>query len=344
MDEILEQPAIDFFMYPPIGDEDWRYAFATADVRALETQMLTRAAIIDLANADDFDSAVDLLSQTEYNLGPAPSFGEVESLLVERRSQARYLFKQLVVDDEIVNLLSTREDFVNMRLALRRKLTESPLGVDYSNEGSVPAEQFEDIFEQEDYSPFPLHMRQAIESAVLAYYPNKDIRQIDYALDRELAEYRIIKAHEINNIFLLSLFRIRVDLTNIRTMLRLKFAESDDRTVFLHGGYVDHALLKHCLNTGYDAIGPLFLPTPYHDIVESGIHYLESNQSFLKLEQRCDEYLTGFLRTTAQITAGPQPVIAYLLLKEHEIRTVRLILTAKKNALDTRLILDRISE
>jgi len=30
-------------------------------------------------------------------------------------------------------------------------------------------------------------------------------------------------------------------------------------------------------------------------------------------------------------------------LKENEIRTVRLILTAKKNNLDTKLILDRIS-
>ncbi|GAF95855.1 unnamed protein product, partial [marine sediment metagenome] len=37
------------------------------------------------------------------------------------------------------------------------------------------------------------------------------------------------------------------------------------------------------------------------------------------------------------ITAGPQPIIAYLLMKENEIRTVRLILTAKKNSLDTKL-------
>ena len=52
----------------------------------------------------------------------------------------------------------------------------------------------------------------------------------------------------------------------------------------------------------------------------------------------------GFLKTTTQITAGPQPVIAYLLMKENEIRQVRLILTAKKNALETRLILDRLGE
>jgi V/A-type H+-transporting ATPase subunit C len=49
------------------------------------------------------------------------------------------------------------------------------------------------------------------------------------------------------------------------------------------------------------------------------------------------------LKTTIQITAGPQPIIAYLLMKENEIRTVKLILTAKKNNLDTKLLLDRIT-
>jgi V/A-type H+-transporting ATPase subunit C len=77
--------------------------------------------------------------------------------------------------------------------------------------------------------------------------------------------------------------------------------------------------------------------------VTTGVNYLTSDKSFLKAEQRCAEFLTGFLKSTIQITAGPQPIIAYLLMKENEIRNVRLILTAKKNNLATQLILDRIS-
>ena len=62
------------------------------------------------------------------------------------------------------------------------------------------------------------------------------------------------------------------------------------------------------------------------------------------MEQQCDEFLSGFLGSTIQVTAGPQPIIAYLLMKEDEIRRVRLILTAKKNLLDTKLILDRLGQ
>jgi V/A-type H+-transporting ATPase subunit C len=52
----------------------------------------------------------------------------------------------------------------------------------------------------------------------------------------------------------------------------------------------------------------------------------------------------GFLKTTRVIAAGPQPVIAYLMMKENEIRTVRMVLTCKKNRMDTKFILDRLGE
>ena len=126
-------------------------------------------------------------------------------------------------------------------------------------------------------------------------------------------------------------------------MLRLKFTESEQRNVFLKGGFLEMKRLQRGVELGYEALAPLFFVTPYYRLVEAGAAYLTSDKSFLRIEQQCEEHLTGFLKTTVQITAGPQPIIAYLLMKENEIRTVRLILTAKKNNLDTKLILDRIS-
>ena len=58
----------DFFTYPPVGQDDYRYMFQTAQVRTMETQMLARTALSDMANASDFASAVSSLSGTEYTL------------------------------------------------------------------------------------------------------------------------------------------------------------------------------------------------------------------------------------------------------------------------------------
>ena len=349
--------ALDFYTYPPVGADDWRYTFQSAQVRVLELQMLTRATFHDMANAENFQVAADLLSATEYNMPHAgKSFTEIENVLSQRRSAIRLLFEELIIDKPLVHLFRTRDDFANLRLAVRRTLTEKPLGTDYSPDGNVPPELYEEVFEQENYEFFPDYMADAVEQAVLAYYRNRQIPDIDHAIDAAQFQYNLKQAHKLKSIFLLGLFKIQIDLTNIRTMLRLKFTDSESRTktagaeallvrdkVFLKGGFLSLERLERGLELGYEALVPLFFVTPYYRLVEAGAAYLSSDKSFLKLEQQCEEHLTGFLKSTVQVTTGPQPIIAYLLLKENEIRTVRLILTAKRNNLDTKLIMDRIS-
>jgi len=347
MANVAKQPVIDFYTYPPVGGDDWRYTFETAQVRVLEMQMLTKTILLDMANAESFEAAADLLAATEYALPRAgKSFAEVEEMLRVRRQAVRDLFADLMLDEPFVQLFRTRDDFANLCLAVRRTLTDKPLGTDYSPDGNFPPELIEQIFaEADEFSKmvFPDYIQESVEQAVLAYYKDKDIRQIDYAIDHVQAEYNLKSARRLNSIFLLGLFRIQIDLTNIRTLLRLKFTESEEINVFLKGGYIELERLQRGLDLGYEALGPLFFVTPYYEVVQAGASYLAQNRSFLGIEQQCDEHLIGFLKSTVEVTAGPQPIIAYLLMKENEIRTVRLILTAKKNFLDTKFILDRIS-
>ncbi len=338
-----EKTILDFYTYPSVGGDDWRYAFQTAQVRALETQMLTRATLMDMANASEFSSAAASLSATEYAVGQGAGGSEVEAMLQQRRAAARTLFADWMLDRPVVALFKSRDDFANLRLAVRRVVADVPIGTDYSAEGNVPPDVLRQAFEEEDYAALPEYAREAIERGVLAYYQNKDIRQIDYAIDRVQTDYRVRTADELGSIFLLNLFRIQIDLTNVRTMLRLKFTEAEPRTVLLDGGFVELERFRRGLDLGYESLGPLFFVTPYHRIVETGAGYVASDQSFLKIEQLCEEHLTGFLKSTVQITAGPQPIIAYLLRKEQEIRMVRLVLTAKRNNLEAKVIVERVS-
>jgi V/A-type H+-transporting ATPase subunit C len=344
MVEAAEQPVLDFYMYPPVGEDDWRYGHQTARVRVLETHMLSKAVLSGMAEAENFEQAADLLAASEYVLPHGGrNFAEVENMLHIRRSVARKLFEELMIDRPVADLFKSRDDFANLRLALRRKLIEKPLGNDYSSEGNVSPQTLKQVLENENYEMLPDYMAEAAEQAILAYYQNKDIRWVDYVIDRLQAEYNLEKARRLKSIFLLGLFRIQIDLTNIRTMLRLKFTESQQRDVFLKGGYVELDKLEDGLELGYESAGQSFFATPYYELVETGANYLKLDKSFLAIEKQCEEFLTGFLRTTIQITTGPQPIIAYLLMKENEIRNVRLILAAKRNFLDTKLILDRIS-
>ncbi len=340
-----EQPVIDYYMYPPVGGDDWRYTFESAEVRAYEMQMLTRAMVLDMVNADSFESAAQTLAGTEYALGSdSQTLAALEAVLAVRRTAIRETFAELMLDKAVVELLKSRSDFANLRLAIRRTATDRPFGADYSDDGNVSPELLERILGEDDCEPAPDYVQDAVDQAVLGYYQNKDVRQIDYVVDRVQNAYNQQRARQLKSVFLQGLFGIKADLANIRTMLRLKFADSQQRNVLLGGGFIELERFERGVEIGYEGLGQLFGATPYGRVVETGASYLASEKSFLKVEQECDAYLAGYLKTTMIVTAGPQPIIAYLLMKEDEIRTIRLILTAKKSGLDTKLIQDRIPQ
>ncbi|MBN2020647.1 MAG: V-type ATPase subunit [Sedimentisphaerales bacterium] len=362
MNATLEQPITDFYRYPPLGGDDWSYAFETAQARTLETQMLARSTLLDMANASDFKQAADYLRSTEYAIPAGAGLSGLEKVLSASRTTLRRQFEGWMHNEMILSLFKSRDDFANLRLAVRRILTKKPIGSDYSPDGGFPPEQFVDAFENEKYEMLPDYMADAAQRAILAWYSakgetssggvqDKDIRRIDYAIDAAQTEFNLTTAAKLKNEFLLGLFRIQTDLTNIRTTLRLKMS-GDTKTdsfdnaiemVFLPGGYVEREKLVRGIEAGAEGISALFFATPYFECVQTGAAYAASEKSFLKIEQQCEEYLAGYLRSTISVAAGPQPVIAFLLLKENEIRTVRLLLTAKKNHLNPKLILDRIS-
>jgi len=339
------QNEISFYRYPPTGTEDWRYAYPTAKVRVLELLMIPRSTFVDIANATSFAEAAELLAGTDYAVDAKADSSQIEQMLRQQRTQTRRLFVDLMLDEEIVTFLRAREDFTNMRLAIRRVVMGKPLGLDYSDDGNVSAEEFGDIFEQESYERFPEYLQEAVEAAVLGYYEHKDIRRIDYEIDRVEAAWRLRQAAAGKLTFMLSLVRLRIDLGNLRTMLRLKMAgREEEANFFLPGGFVDTDKFVQGLEVGYEAISQLFYATPYFELLEASIPYLRSEQSFLKLEKECEDFVKGFLKTTRSIASGPQPVVAYFLMKEAEIRTVRMVLAGKKNGLSAKLILDRLGE
>jgi vacuolar-type H+-ATPase subunit C/Vma6 len=335
---------IDFHAFPPVGNDDWRYAYATGKVRAVAAQMLGEAVLAEAAAAADMRSCMEILAAGRYAFAQADAdFAAIEAALLDRRSAARRLFAGLVepLDEPFVRLLKTKSDFTNMRLGLRRVLAKKPPGTGYDDGGNVPPWRLAQVLEEERFESLPDYMHRAAEEAFAGYYREKDVRRIDYAVDAVEAEYTLRRARELESVFLSSLFMIKSDLANIRAVFRMRFSQNPQR-VFLPGGYVEHKRFETALEADDAAAVRLFAATPYGRLVESGASYLASNGSFLRLEQQCDRYLDSFLKTTARITAGPQPVIAYLLRAESRVRMVRLILNAKRHCLEPRLVMDRL--
>ena len=344
MNAVQQQDILHFSLYPPIGEDDWRYISATAQVKTLSEKFFDSAFMAEMANSGGFAEAVELLNGTDYAMSASVTNEELEKLLCDRRREAKKLVCQLLIDEKIIEFLQARSDFANMRLAIRRLVLEKPLGsqTDYCDQGNIPVDQFELVFEQEDYTALPKYLQEAVEAGVVGYYKSKNVRDIDIAIDKVEAEFQIENARQAGSVFLVEYMRMFIDITNIRTMMRLKFTEMQDRDVFMPGGYIDRSRLGQMVDTGYDGLAQAFAATPYYGILEAGASYMQSNNSFLKLEAAAEQHIIGYLKSTDQITAGHQPIVAYLMRKEHEIRMVRMVLACKKAQMDTKMIHDRI--
>ena len=75
--------------------------------------------------------------------------------------------------------------------------------------------------------------REAVEQPISSYYINKAIRETDSPIDRVESAYRLGKTYKLTSIVLPSLFRTQIDSDNIRTMLPLKWRESEQQSIFI---------------------------------------------------------------------------------------------------------------
>jgi V/A-type H+-transporting ATPase subunit C len=340
-----EQPVIDFLRYPAIGDEDGRYNFGAARVRAMETRLLGRNILIEMAQADDFGKACEILASSSYNeISQKKSPAAVEGVLEEKRLAVNEVIEHCCYEPKLIEVLKSNSDFINIRLATRRIVTERNLGDGYNNFGNVHAEQFKLSLEQKIYALWPEFMQETLEQAILAYYNTKDIIQIDNVIDQLEAEYRIKTALELNLPYLLGLFRTQIDLVNIRTLLRLKWAGIEDKPAFLPGGYVEQGRFLRAMADDYDGIRATFYTLPYYETINVGVNYLTSQDSFIGLEKMCDDHIIGYAKEASRITSGTQPIIAYILKKQMEIKMVRMVLAGKRNQIEAAVLLERLAE
>ena len=328
--------------------EDWGYGFAIGALRVLQSRLLESSRLNDLANSISLEEMVARLAGTAYaSSGEGGTASEqIESRLKDLRRAAYELIIPMCQDEALKRFLQGPEDFRNLKILLRGTLIENSPELELSDLGFITPEKLREDFEAEKYESFGPDMAGAIQEAIVAYYDDKNPRNIDLAIDRGAILYRRTLAGELNNQYLLGLCALIADLGNIRSMARLKWLEEDSKLLgraFLPGGSIELSRLQGALSSSWEAISAMFFATPYAQLIEHGLGCLAADDSFGHLERYCDDYLTEYLRATNQVVAGPEPLVAYLLGVEQEIHSVRLIFSAKQANLPADSIRDRLA-
>ncbi|MBM3234957.1 V-type ATP synthase subunit C [Candidatus Poribacteria bacterium] len=350
--------------------DDTRYAYAVGVIRVLETRLLNSADLQRMLEADSPQTVLAALSDTEYeiSLSKVKSEWDFETALREEMERIYRLTDKLTQDKELTDIFRIKWDFHNLKVLLKSKYLQSLVdtetrSADVSSPPQPPRQQgvnilvpsgLEDLTELEaavmseksDSRMLPEYLQVAITEVESEAEMGIDPQLIDIILDKHAQSLNYRRAAEYSE-FLQEYFQIAIDLNNIRNFLRVKILNKDRdflSKVLLDDGTLKTTLFLNQFDESIENFARAVKYTHYYELIKEGLEDWTENHSLATLEKFSDNYLLNYIKRAKFAILGVEPLLGYLLAKEHEMKLIRIIMIGKLNGLPSESIRERLRE
>lgn len=325
----------------------YSYGYACGRVNALETKLVDRARLQRMIDAADAAEALRVLAETDYAgaLNDVRNPAEFERVLAAELDSVYALLAELSPEEFLVRLFGYRFDFHNLKVLLKARALDQDHSHLLVSRGTLPAEQVKAALSGGDELPKPFGP--AVAAAEAAYDASGDPQLIDTMLDGALYEVLADEARRRSYQLVHSYMQASIDLTNIRTALRVRRLGKDEtflKQVLLSGGTIEAKRFLALHDQPFELFEDHFSRTPYWRIVTEGVRLLRENAPLAGLEKLTDDYLNDIVKRAKYVPMGPEPLFAYILAKESEIRNIRIILAGKLNGVPAGIIRERLRD
>jgi V/A-type H+-transporting ATPase subunit C len=326
-----------YFPAHAVSSHDQRYAYASGRIRALETTLLGRQRLDRIAEAGSLDEAARLLSDTAYgvHLDEMEESGHRIFLIGEER-RVLDLVDSLSLDREVSDVLRLGNDFHNLKVALREKVSGRDLGDLYVDLGRFDAGGVAEAVRAEVLESLPAVLVDAARLALGAYRDSGDPAVADMLIDKAMFAHFLNSAGAYGGPFMKALVRTWIDLGNIRTFMRARYLGLEAPMlpeIMIEGGLARLSDFYETYQFKADEIVARFEFSPYRRVIDIGAAAAEKDGSFVPLEREIDNVLVAFLKIARHFTFGLEVVISYALIKLVEIKVLRLVLAGKERGM-----------
>lgn len=314
-----------------------QYIHAVTRIRYREMQCLRDADIEQLLACRDLDSAMRFL--TEH--GWVDADGSVEGLLEEQKRSLWALLHELVKDERAFDLFLCLNNFHNLKAAIKQTVFPDENANVYMKDCTVPVDLLRRTLANGEYSRLPDGMRDAAKEALVVLRETGDGQMCDAIVDRA----GLVELCRIAEQSGYPLFRLYAQ--HATAAADIKIAVRSCR-MGKPRSFLDKALapcefisidrLADAAQRGMDEICACLKSTRYAGAAEA-LH--ESPSAF---ERCCDNMLMEAIQPQKSNYFGIEPIAAYLLAKENEIKTVRMILFGKRSGIDDSVIRERLRD
>ena len=151
----------------------------------------------------------------------------------------------------------------------------------------------------------------------------------------------------LGNDFVVGYVKLLIDILNINTFVRLRKIRKPEtflQKVFLEGGQIDLKTLLDSYNDTYQVLGEKLDIYGFREIMEVGAAKVEETGKYSLLERLCDDIKVRYIQGAKFVTTGIEPIAAFYIAKENEIKNLRMVLTGKLAGIAEETIKERLRE
>ena len=317
---------------------DKQYIYAVARIRSKELALLGKTDIDQLMSCKNEKECLRLLTDKGWG---KPENASSEQLLTTEREKTWELMRELVEDMSVFHTFLYGNDFHNLKAAIKQVYTNVERTDIYIPNSTITPETFYQAVKEHDFMLIPENMRESAEEAYQVQMHTGDSQLCDVILDKAALETIYIKGKESGNELLVEYAELKVASSDINIAIR-SIRTGKDRI------FLERALAKcESLNMqelidsamqGEDKVHEYLSTTVYADAVPA----LKS--SFSAFERWCDNRIINLIRPQKHNPFTVSPLAAYILARENEIKTVRILLSGKRNDISDASIRERLRE
>lgn len=318
-------------------------------LRVLETRLLDKAKIDRMIDGDSANEALKVLQESEYaNVMTGVKRAEDYEIILSKELKRVYeLMYDASPSKALIDLMSIKYDYHNIKVLLKGMFLQKDFSEMLISVGKIDVHTLKQSINNNNLGDMPKVMREAIEKAKEAFEANKDPQEIDIILDNAMFTEMKDIAKELNDMFIDKYVKALIDLTNIKTLLRVKKQNKNRdflQEVIINGGAIDKETIVSFLNDAPENISNKLSFTDYSELIKLGIEDYTKTDSASLLEKLIDNYIMNMMKEAKFIPFGVEPVLAYIYAKETEIKVVRIIMVGKLNNISGEVIRERLRD
>ena len=333
-------------------EQRYRYTYAVARIRYLERELLTKPFFHRLIEAPTFEDTKKLLGETVYGLSEEKDF---DVLWEDETGRVSKIVRELMPDMRLAKFFGYGYDIFNLKVLFKNRLLgKRGLQKNWDvlvDMGTISIDRLVSIIENEIYEYLPFHrwdVAYLVKELVAEMEKDTlDTRFVDLMWDKIYFKFLLQEAFASGEEFLVKYVKTLIDTTNMLTFFRLKMRDEEKSylaTVLIDGGMVDTEKFINNYQENLDGIVKALAYSPYGKLIADVVSVFEEKRSLAVIEKQVDNYLVSFVDRCKYIMFGIEPVVAFWIAKEIEIKNLRVIITGKRAGIPDELLKERLRD